>query len=93
MISDFGGRHITTVRTITIDIPLQTPSVEEMLTYAKARNLPLDDLLQYALYRFNRSISDYEIAMIDQRDLQKVSKEMDYWQKIVDVITRTMPRP
>lgn len=25
MISDFGGRHITTVRTITIDIPLQHP--------------------------------------------------------------------
>ena len=86
-----GGRHLTTVRTITIDIPLQTPPVEEMLTYAKSRNLPLDGLLDYALYRFKRSIAECEIAMIDKRDLQDVTTEMNKWQKIVALITQAMP--
>ena len=90
---DAGGRHFTVVRTIIIDIPLQTPSVEDMLAYAKTRNLPLDRLLDYALYRFQRSIAEYQIAISDKGDLQKFSKEMNYWQNIVDSIRQAMPRP
>jgi hypothetical protein len=88
-----GGRHVTMVRTIVIDIPLQTPSVEDMFAYAKTRNLPLDGLLDYALYRSNRSIAEYEIAMQDKRDLQKPGKEMNYWQNLVKRILQAMPHP
>jgi hypothetical protein len=52
-----GGRHMTTVRTIVIDIPLKAPPLEQLIDYAKARNLPLDDLRGYADSRYQAALS------------------------------------
>lgn len=51
-----GGHHITVTRRIIIDVALQTPPLEDLIAYAKSRNLPLDDLL---LYVYDRQQSDY----------------------------------
>ncbi len=52
-----GGRHSITVRTILIDIPLVTPPLEDLIIYAKSRQLPLDDLYKYALSRLQYELS------------------------------------
>jgi hypothetical protein len=88
-----GGRHTTTVRTIVIDIPLHMPSVEDLFAFAKERKLHLDRLLEYALYRFQKSIAEYQLAIAVKGDLQKASKETNYWRDIVAQITGSIPRP
>lgn len=87
-----GGRHITTIRTIVIDLPLQTPSIEDMLAYAKTRGLPLDGLLDYAMYRFDKAISTFELAINTKGDLNGARKEMKYWQDIVNSIRQSLPK-
>ncbi|HEY6445757.1 MAG TPA: DUF4157 domain-containing protein [Acidobacteriaceae bacterium] len=83
-----GGRHITMVRTIMIDLPLKTPPVEQMIEYATKRNLPMNDLLDYALYRqqralltyqsieasYQKAIADLEIVHIAFEELQRYFK-------------------
>jgi len=46
-----GATHITVTRPMVIDLPLTTPSFEELISYAKAHNLPLDDANAYAFTR------------------------------------------
>jgi hypothetical protein len=55
-----GGRHMTTVRTIIIDIPLTTPPLADLISYAKARKLPLDDLNAYAFGRYQAALSSVQ---------------------------------
>lgn len=83
-----GGRHITMVRTIIVDLPLKTPPVEQMIEYAKKRNLPLNDLLDYALYKqqralltyqsilasYEKAIADFQLAQIAFQELQRYFK-------------------
>lgn len=64
-----GGRHMTVTRTIVVDIPLLTPPVEEMLAYAKTRNLPLDGLLDYVRYRRDRAMADQDIALATREQI------------------------
>ena len=47
-----GGRHITTVRTLLVDIPLVTPRIGDLITYSKERQLPMDDLYKFVLGRY-----------------------------------------
>jgi hypothetical protein len=58
-----GGRHITMVSSIVIDIPLTTPPLEDLISYAKARNLPLDDLHVYALGRYQAALSSLQTGL------------------------------
>ena len=78
-----GGRHITTVRTIVIDIPLETPPIEDMIGYAKARNLPLDDLLAYAYSRLQAALSSYQ-NILDARQgiLAAYQKTLNAYQEL-----------
>lgn len=61
-ISSFGGSHITMARTITIDIPLQTPPLEVLISDARARSLPLDDLFAYATTRYQAAVSSWQTS-------------------------------
>ena len=58
-----GGRHVITVRTILIDIPLVTPPLEDLISYAKSRQLPLDDVHKYVLGRLQGALSSSELAL------------------------------
>jgi len=58
-----GGRHIVTVRTLLIDLPLVTPPLEDLISYAKSRQLPLDDLHKYAFSRLQSALSSSQLAL------------------------------
>jgi hypothetical protein len=77
------GYHFTTMRTIVIDIPLKTPPIEDMIGYAKARNLPLNDLLAYANSRYQAALSSYQ-SILDarQRVLAAYRNTLDAYQKL-----------
>jgi hypothetical protein len=96
-----GGRHLTTTRTLIIDIPLVTPSVEDMFEYAKAHNIRLRGLDDYVMYRLKKSLANLEIATSDlelhqgtqkgvwqglQKDFDKAVLQNRYWQDLVDRI-------
>lgn len=57
-----GGHHLTTTRMLVIDIPLVTPSVEDMFDYAKSRNIPLGGLREYVMYRLEKSVANLQLA-------------------------------
>jgi len=87
-----GGRHLTTLRTLIIDIPLKTPPIEDMIDYAKTRHLDLYGLLDYALYRYGRSAILLGDAIREKGDVQARTQEESYWKNIVDLIQQGMPR-
>jgi len=58
-----GAHRVTTVRTITIDIPLETPPIEDMIDYAQGHNLPLDDLFNYALGKYQSALASNETVL------------------------------
>jgi hypothetical protein len=65
-----GASHFTMTSVIIIDIPLKTPPIEDMIDYAIAHKLPLDDLYMYALNRVIGASHDLEGAIIAHRDAQ-----------------------
>jgi molecular chaperone GrpE (heat shock protein) len=78
-----GGRHITTVRTIVVDIPLKTPPIEDLLAYAKARKLPLDDLSSYAHNRYQAALSSYQNVLSSrQAILTAYQTALEAYQKL-----------
>ncbi len=80
-----GGRHITTVRLLISEIPLETPPIENLISLAKARKLPLDELRYYVLQRF---------AAIDRKEApQKFIADVNHWQRILDLIDAAAGRP
>jgi hypothetical protein len=86
-----GGRHLTTTRMLIIDIPLVTPSVEAMFQYAKTHNLWLGGLLDYVMYRLDKSIATWQGALADvelkkgtQKDVDKAILQNRYWQDLAD---------
>jgi hypothetical protein len=88
-----GGRHLTTTRTLIIDIPLVTPSVEDMFEYAKAHNIWLGGLRDYVMYRLQKSLANVQIAVSDfelhqgtQKDIDKAELQNRYWQDLADRI-------
>jgi hypothetical protein len=88
-----GGRHLTTTRTLIIDIPLVTPSVEDMFEYAKAHNIWLGGLLDYVMYRLQKSLVNFQIAVSDlelhqgtQKDIDRAKLQNRYWQDLADRI-------
>lgn len=88
-----GGRHLTTMRTLIIDIPLVTPSVEDMFEYAKAHNIWLGGLRDYVMYRLQKSLANFQIAVSDlelhqgtQKDIDKAELQNRYWQDLADRI-------
>jgi hypothetical protein len=52
-----GGRDFTLTSQIVIDIPLTTPPLEDLINYAKARNLPMHHLLDYVMGRHEKALS------------------------------------
>ena len=88
-----GGRHLTTTRMLVIDIPLVTPSVEDMFEYAKSRNIWLGGLRDYVMYRLKKSVANLEIAVANlqlhrgtQQDIDKATLQNRYWQNMADQI-------
>ena len=61
-----GGRHYTTVRSIVIDIPLQTPPLQELIADARSRNLPLDDVRAYVSSRYQGAEASYQLMLDTQ---------------------------
>jgi hypothetical protein len=88
-----GGRHLTTTRMLIIDIPLVTPSVEDMFEYAKSRNIWLGGLRDYVMYRLEKSLANLELAIANfqmhrgtQQDIDKATLQNRYWQNMADQI-------
>ena len=88
-----GGRHLTTTRMLIIDIPLVTPSVEDMFEYAKTHNIWLGGLRDYVMYRLQKSLATWEGALADvelkkgtQKDVDKAILQNHYWQNLADRI-------
>jgi Domain of unknown function (DUF4157) len=78
-----GGRHMTMVRTIVIDIPLTTPPLEDLISYAKARNLPLDDLYAYALGRYQYALSSLQTLLEAQQKIGEAQQSIKHsYQKL-----------
>jgi hypothetical protein len=55
-----GGLHITTTKPVVIDLALITPPVEDLIGYAKARNLPTNELHAYASGRYQAALSSLQ---------------------------------
>ncbi|MFC5741199.1 DUF4157 domain-containing protein [Dyella tabacisoli] len=88
-----GGHHMTTTRTLIIDIPLVTPSVEDMFEYAKAHDIWLGGLRDYVMYRLQKSVANFQVAVSDleqhrgtQKDIDKADLQNRYWQDLADRI-------
>ncbi len=88
-----GGHHLTTTRMLVIDIPLVTPSVEDMFDYAKSRNIPLGGLREYVMYRLEKSVANLQLALANlqlhkgtQQDIDKATLQNRYWQNMADQI-------
>ena len=88
-----GGRHLTITRMLVIDLPLVTPSVEDMLDYAKSRNIPLGGLREYVLYRLEKSVANLQLALANlqmhkgtQQDIDKATLQNRYWQNMANQI-------
>lgn len=86
-----GGHHITVTHTIIIDIPLQTPPIEELFAYAKSRHLPLDYLLIYVMKKLDLSIADVNTALKSNPDPQESLKAMEYWGDLMKRIDQALP--
>ena len=88
-----GGRHLTTTRMLILDIPLVTPSVEDMFEYAKTHNLWLGGLRDYVMYRVEKSLATWQGALADVELKKGTQKEVNtailqnrYWQNLADRI-------
>jgi hypothetical protein len=88
-----GGRHLTTTRMLVLDLPLVTPSVEDMLEYAMSRNIWLGGLRDYVMYRLEKSFHNLESAVANlqahegtQQDMDKATLQNRYWQNMADQI-------
>jgi hypothetical protein len=64
-----GGRVFTVTSQFVIDIPLNTPPLEALINYAKARNLPLNDLYNYVYGRYQYALSSLQTGF---EALQKI---------------------
>ncbi|GLH76288.1 hypothetical protein SSBR45G_11960 [Bradyrhizobium sp. SSBR45G] len=74
-----GGRHFTMVRLLVSEIPLETPSIEDLIATAKARKLPLDDLLNYVRTK---------MIKLDESDPNKFVADVNHWQHMLDLINQ-----
>jgi hypothetical protein len=84
-VAEAGGHHSTVVRLLISEIPLETPPIENLIVYAKARKLSLEDLYLYVLNRF---------AGLDEKGgQQKYIDAVEHWQHILDLIGHDAPRP
>jgi hypothetical protein len=80
-----GGRHITMVRLLISEIPLETPPIEDLIALAKVRKLPLDELRYYVISR---------LAGVDQKqEPQKFIAEVNHWKRILDLVEAAAARP
>ena len=84
-VAEAGGHHSTVVRLLISEIPLETPPIENLIVYAKARKLSLEDLYLYVLNR---------VAGLDEKGgPQKYIDAVEHWQHILDLIGHDAPRP
>jgi hypothetical protein len=76
------GSHVTVTRSVVIDLALITPKLEDLINYAKARSLPLDDILQYVPGRYQGTLS----TLISGLDTRK--KILDTLQSTNDIFNK-----
>jgi hypothetical protein len=69
-----GASHATTVRTTIVGIPLDTPPLEDMISYAKGRSLPLDDIYDYVSSRHQDAFSSSLNALQASQKIQEALK-------------------
>lgn len=68
-----GGLAPTVTSTTIIDVPLTTPPLEELVSYAKTRSMPLDDVYEYALNKLlaasnaNESVLETRLRLLQSR--------------------------
>jgi Domain of unknown function (DUF4157) len=78
-----GGRHFTVTSQFVIDIPLTTPPLEDLISYAKARNLPLDDLYHYVLGRYQYALSSLVTRLETLQKIREAQQSIkDSYQKL-----------
>lgn len=78
-----GGLAPTVTRTIIIDVPLTTPPLEELIGYAKTRNMPLDDVYVYSLGQLQAAASSNESVLeTNLKLLQARQADEDTWNKL-----------
>jgi hypothetical protein len=77
------GSHITVTRTIVIDTALIAPPLEDLIAYAKTRSLPLDDLYDFSLKRYQTMLGFY-INLLEARlkILEAYNSSNDIFQKL-----------
>jgi hypothetical protein len=83
---DVGAHHFTTARVLISEIPLETPPIEELIAYAKARKWPLEDLFRF--------VAD-KMAGLDDKKIgaQKYIEGVNYWTRILYLIGPVTPKP
>jgi hypothetical protein len=72
-----GAGHATTVRTTIVGIPLDTPPIEDMISYAKGRSLPLDDIYAYVSSRHQDALSSSLNALQASQKIQEALKSQN----------------
>lgn len=73
-----GGTHITTRRLLVSEIPLVTPPIEDLIAFARARKLPLDELRIFVLKR---------LAGADEKSGPNAFiKTVNRWKHLLDLI-------
>jgi hypothetical protein len=68
------------------EIPLETPPIEQLITYAKARKWPLEDLFMFVAGKM-AGLDDKKIGA------QKYIEGVNYWKRILDLIGPIRPQP
>jgi hypothetical protein len=78
-----GGLSPTVTSTIIIDVPLKTPPLDDLIGYAKTRNMPLDDLYVYALRQL-QAASSSNVSTLETRVrlLEAYQAGEDAWNKL-----------
>jgi hypothetical protein len=72
-------------RRLVSEIPLESPPIEDLITLAKARKLPLDELRYYVLGQF---------AGVDQKqEPRKFIADVNHWKHILDLVEAAAARP
>ena len=80
-----GGRTTIMARRLVSEIPLESPPIEDLITLAKARKLPLDELRYYVLGQF---------AGVDEKqEPRKFIADVNHWKHILDLVEAAAARP
>jgi hypothetical protein len=91
-----GGHSYTIIHDVVVDLPIPTPPLVDLITFAKSRNLPMDDLRKYAMDRYQSSISSLQSSLDAStgitaahqgvRDaIQKLNAQFEIARKLKDV--------